>query len=174
MGPESCSGPAGKSLLVGLVVVGRLEIFLFPLELAPHALDPVLAPNAGLDLRKGPEARGRNRLLALHTGAVLTILETVQRRGQPVDPVHQQLARREAALTALVGLNLVDLVGEWRVVADGARQLLDSDRPAHPAEPADCRSEILFQPLANRFHCRGLLVLLPALLGPAIGATAVP
>jgi hypothetical protein len=37
-----------------LVVVGRLEIFLFPLDVTTHALDPVLAANAGLNFRKGP------------------------------------------------------------------------------------------------------------------------
>src|SRR5207302_6100778 len=63
-GPDF-SGPAGTGLRRRqLVFVGRLELVFGRYELAPEALEPVLAPNARRDFRQRLEPRGRDSFFA--------------------------------------------------------------------------------------------------------------
>src|SRR5262245_16772010 len=103
-----------------LVFVRRLELVFTRDELAPEALEPVLAANACRDFGHGLKPRGRERLVAFDARSVVAVLESVQSRRQPVDPGHQQPTGGESDLAALVLLDLVDLVGVRRVVADGS------------------------------------------------------
>src|SRR5207302_8506539 len=134
------SGPAGTGWLRRqLVFVGRLELVFGRYELAPEALEPVLAPNARRDFRQRLEPRGRDRFFAFDTDPIVAALQPLERRREPVDPAHQKPARGESDLATLVLLDLVDLVGVRRVVADRSSYLLDRNRPADHAEPADSR-----------------------------------
>src|SRR5262249_61197811 len=68
-GPDR-SGPAGGRGRRRLVVV-RVGLVLARYELAPEALEPVLAPNARRDFRQRLKPRGRGTLLAFDTRSVL-------------------------------------------------------------------------------------------------------
>jgi len=93
-----------------------------------EALEPILAPHAGLHLRQSLQSRRRNLLIALHAGAIFTCVHAVERRRQTVHALQHKLPRREADLPALAGLDPVDLVGEEARVPDRPRPLPYRDR----------------------------------------------
>jgi hypothetical protein len=87
-------------------------------------LDAVLAANACLHLGHGAQPRRGNPLGTLQAHAVVTAVEPVEGGGQTIHALHQPLARGEADLPVLVGLDPVNLVGEEGVAADRSGQLL--------------------------------------------------
>src|SRR5207249_2134453 len=79
-GPDF-SGPAGTgSRRRQLVFVGRLELVFGRYELAPEALEPVLAPNARRDFRQRLEPRGRDSFFAFDTGPIVAALQPLSNR----------------------------------------------------------------------------------------------
>src|SRR5436190_10939926 len=87
------------------------------LHVAARPLQPILAPYAGQNLRHHAQARGRDLLAALDAHAVLTLVQPLQCSRDAIHAVDQQLASREADLPALVGLDLVHLIGERPMLA---------------------------------------------------------
>src|SRR5262252_9411088 len=65
----------GDPSALQLVVVSRLQIFLGRYELAPLALEPVLAPNARRDFRERLKPRGRDLFFAFDTRSVVAVLQ---------------------------------------------------------------------------------------------------
>src|SRR3990172_7564041 len=141
-----CPAPRVAALVGAASVVVAECVDPDRLELAPEPLDPVLAAHAGLDLGHRAQARRGDGLLALHADAVLAVVEALE--------------RREPDLAVPAGLDPVHLVGERRVVADRPGQLLNRHGAAHLAEPADCRVQVVLEPLPDvhvtppGFFCR--------------------
>src|SRR5882724_13137667 len=130
------SRPRGRFRVwfVRLVVVDAgLDLDGLELELAAASLQAVLATDAGLNFRQRAQPSGGDLLAALHARAVLTVVQAVERGGDAVDPLHQQLARGEPDLAPLVGLDLVHFIGVRPVLA-WAQQLFESRRPTHLAQ----------------------------------------
>src|SRR4030095_13882507 len=109
----------------GLVFLGVGRPDLDGLEVTPRALEAVLALHAGLHLGHDPQASRRDGLVALDADAILTVVQPFDGRSDPIHARHGQLAVRKADLTALVGLDLVDLVGVGPMLAAGAEQVLE-------------------------------------------------
>src|SRR5262245_22920743 len=85
-----------------LVFVRRLELVFTRDELAPEALEPVLAANACRDFGHGLKSRGRDRFVALDTRSIVAVLEPVQGRREAVDPLHQKPAGGKPHLADIV------------------------------------------------------------------------
>src|SRR5262245_37583488 len=150
------TGPGGSPALSSVPWTRLLVFGLGPdldgLEMAHGALEAILAPHAGLDLRHDPEPSRRDGLVALHADAVLAVVQPLDGGGQAVHALYEELARREADLTPLVGLDLVHLVGERPVLAAGAEQILECLDSTQLAQPAHRHFQILLQPIPNRVH----------------------
>src|SRR5687767_2119604 len=97
-GPGSLPAPQGIALEGGLVVVLVAATHLDRRQLLAVPLDAVLAADTGLNLGQRLQAGGRDLLPALHAGSVLAVIEPVERRGQRVHSLHQQLAGRKPDL----------------------------------------------------------------------------
>jgi len=85
------------------------------------------------------EPRRGDPLGTLHAHAVLTVVQPVEGGRQTIHALHQPLARGEADLPVLVGLDLVDLVSEGGVVADRTGQFLNRYGPAELAKSKESR-----------------------------------
>jgi len=114
-----------------------------------EALEPVLAPNAVLHLGHGAQSRRRDRLAALHAATVLPLVQPVERHRQAVHSFQEQLARGEADLPALAGLDPVELVNEGAVLSDRPGQSVNRHRPAQLAKSGCSRFQVLIEPLPD-------------------------
>src|SRR3990172_3273111 len=117
-----------------------------------ETLDAVLAADARLHLGHGVQPRRGNPLGTLHAHAVLTVVQPVESVRQTLHALHQPLARGEADLPALVGLDLVNFVGEAGVVPGRAGQLLNRYGPAELAKSKQSRRQVVIEPGSDVIH----------------------
>src|ERR1700730_1330318 len=146
----------------------RTAVLLFVFDTREHALTPRaglatetleagLAADAGFHLGDRLESRRRNWLGALHADAVCPLVQPVQRSGQTLGALLQQLTRGQADVTTRADLDLVDLVGEARVLADRAGQVHDRHRSAELTKSRKGCVEVPPDPVSDvgasvRFH----------------------
>jgi hypothetical protein len=140
-----CSLSTSVSLLANTIPVDRRA------QLG-EALEPVLAPHAGLHLRHGVQSCQRNRLVALYAGAILTFVHPVERRRQAAHALQHQFARGEADLPALAGLHPVYLVGKGPRVQNRPGPLLNRRRATQLAKSRDSHLQILIEPCSDVIH----------------------
>lgn len=120
-----------------------------PIGLATDTLEADLAADAGLDLGDGIQPCRRDRLGALDADAVFALVQAVQRRGQALHPLQEQLTGDQANVPTRGGLDLIDLVGERRALADRAGQLRNHDRPSELAKSGESGGKVPFNPCSD-------------------------
>src|SRR5882724_2545195 len=134
-----------------LLVFGA-DLDLDRLQVPTQPLQAILAAHAGRHFRQRLQARRGDVLTALHAETVLPGVQPFQGRRDTVDTLHQQLARGEADLPALVGLDLVYLVCIGPVLATSPEQILKRRGPTHLAKSPNDHPQVLLQPLADAVH----------------------
>jgi hypothetical protein len=119
-----------------------------------EALEPLLALHAGLHLRHGVQSCQRNRLIALHAGAILTSVHPVERRRQAAHALQHQFTRGEADFQALAGLHPVHLVGKGTRLPIRPGPFLNRRRAIQLAKSRDSHLQILIEPRSDVIHSR--------------------